>query len=48
MILESVKSPADVKKMDVATLENLAAEIRTVLIKKFPLEVATLPRTWAS
>ncbi|WP_407441816.1 1-deoxy-D-xylulose-5-phosphate synthase [Fibrobacter sp.] len=34
MILESVKSPADVKKMDVATLENLAAEIRTVLIKK--------------
>lgn len=34
MILESVKSPADVKRMDIATLENLAVEIRSALVKK--------------
>ena len=34
MILEKIKSPADVKKLDVAQLESLAGEMRNALIDK--------------
>ena len=34
MLIEKIKSPADVKKMDTESLKALAAEIRTALINK--------------
>ncbi|SHK95935.1 1-deoxy-D-xylulose-5-phosphate synthase [Fibrobacter sp. UWEL] len=34
MLLENIKSPADVKKLDAASLENLAVEVRGTLIEK--------------
>ena len=34
MLLENIKSPADVKALDVKSLEQLAAEMRTALVKK--------------
>lgn len=34
MIIENIKSPADVKKLDTASLETLAAEMRQALINK--------------
>ena len=34
MLLEKIKSPADVKAMDIKSLEQLAAEMRTALLKK--------------
>ena len=34
MLIENVKSPADVKKLDATALETLAAEVRAALIQK--------------
>ena len=34
MFLEKIKSPADVKALDIKSLEQLAAEMRTALLKK--------------
>ena len=34
MLLEKIKSPADVKALDIKSLEQLAAEMRTALLKK--------------
>lgn len=34
MLLENIKSPADVKALDIKSLEQLAAEMRTALLKK--------------
>ena len=34
MFLEKIKSPADVKALDINSLEQLAAEMRTALLKK--------------
>ena len=34
MFLETIKSPADVKALDINSLEQLAAEMRTALLKK--------------
>lgn len=34
MFLEKIKSPADVKTLDIKSLEQLAAEMRTALLKK--------------
>ena len=34
MLLENIKSPADVKALDVKSLEQLAAEMRTALVQK--------------
>jgi len=34
MFLENIKSPADVKALDIKSLEQLAAEMRTALLKK--------------
>ena len=34
MLIENIKSPADVKKLDVASLETLAAEARSALLQK--------------
>ena len=34
MIIESIKSPADVKRLTTAEMKELAVEIRTLLIEK--------------
>ena len=37
MLLENIKSPADVKALDINSLEQLAAEMRAAIIKKLSL-----------